>query len=314
MLVVRRRGSLHKSWSPASALAVLLAGFSACVGVRTTAVAPAPAVAWPESVTARPGDDAERIAAAATALANLRAAPKDEAAIIWYGRRLAYLGRYEDAVAVYSLGLTFHPDSPRLRRHRGHRYISLRRFAEAVADFDAARRRIAGSADEIEPDGQPNARNTPTSTLHTNIWYHLGLARYCRGEFDAAVECYRGCLAAAKNHDMEAATRYWLFHAATRAGDEVAAAAALAPVREDWDIIENHAYHQLLLLYRGDRGRDELKTPSGDAIQGATMAYGLARHRFVAGDPTAGREALAAIVANESAAFGCIAAEADLAR
>ena len=35
---------------------------------------------------------------------------------------------------------------------------------------------IAGKEDSIEPDGMPNPQNIPVSSLHTNIWYHLGLA------------------------------------------------------------------------------------------------------------------------------------------
>ena len=43
--------------------------------------------------------------------------PQDESAIIWYGRRLAYLGRFEEAVAVYTRGLEVHPGSYRILRY-----------------------------------------------------------------------------------------------------------------------------------------------------------------------------------------------------
>src|SRR5687768_15874587 len=57
---------------------------------------------------------------------DLAAKPNDADAIIWAGRRLAYLWRYQDAIAMYAKGLTLHPNDPRLYRHRGHRYITTR--------------------------------------------------------------------------------------------------------------------------------------------------------------------------------------------
>jgi hypothetical protein len=60
---------------------------------------------------------------------------------------------------------------------------------------------IANTPDQIEPDGLPNARNIPTSTLQSNIWYHLGLAHYLRHDFDRALDAYRKCLAVSKNPD-----------------------------------------------------------------------------------------------------------------
>ena len=62
-------------------------------------------------------------------------------------------------------------------RHRGHRYVSIREFDRAIADLEYAATLIEGTEDEIEPDGMPNAMNIPVSSLHSNIWYHLGLAR-----------------------------------------------------------------------------------------------------------------------------------------
>src|SRR5690606_31905964 len=38
-------------------------------------------------------------------------------AAIWLGRRTAYLGRYRDAIAVFSTAIEKHPADPRLYRH-----------------------------------------------------------------------------------------------------------------------------------------------------------------------------------------------------
>ena len=87
--------------------------------------------------------------------------PSDVDAIIWYGRRTAYLGRYRDAIRIYSDGIELHPEDARLYRHRGHRFISTRQLENAIADLDYAAVLIEGTDDEVEPDGLPNARRHP---------------------------------------------------------------------------------------------------------------------------------------------------------
>src|SRR5687767_15652822 len=60
----------------------------------------------------------------------LAANPKDAEAIIWVGRRLGYLWRYNDAIAMFTKGIELYPDNPKFYRHRGHRYISIRQFGK----------------------------------------------------------------------------------------------------------------------------------------------------------------------------------------
>src|SRR6185503_15865413 len=121
--------------------------------------------------------------------ANLRSAEKkykadstNEEHMIWYGRRLAYLGRYKEAIDIYTRGIRLNPNNARFYRHRGHRYITLRCFDNAINDFKKAVELIRDQVDEIEADGIPNEKNIPTSTLQTNIYYHLGLAYYLKGD------------------------------------------------------------------------------------------------------------------------------------
>ncbi|MGI9628406.1 MAG: tetratricopeptide repeat protein, partial [Longimicrobiales bacterium] len=95
---------------------------------------------------------------------------------IWVGRRLGYLQEYQGAIQTYTNAMLRFPDEARLYRHRGHRFLSVRETDSAIADFTRAAQLIEGQSDTVEPDGLPNARGIPTSTLHFNIWYHLGLA------------------------------------------------------------------------------------------------------------------------------------------
>jgi len=100
----------------------------------------------------------------AAAQAALDQDPASAEAIIWVGRRTAYLGRYRDAIGVFTTGIEKHPTDPRMLRHRGHRYITIRQFDKAIADLGKAATLVKDRPDEVEPDGQPNAKNIPTST------------------------------------------------------------------------------------------------------------------------------------------------------
>ena len=81
--------------------------------------------------------------------------------IIWLGRRLAYLYRYKEAIDVYTMGIENIEEAPELYRHRGHRFISSRKFDLAIEDFSKAANLAEGRSIEIEPDGIPNRLNSP---------------------------------------------------------------------------------------------------------------------------------------------------------
>jgi tetratricopeptide (TPR) repeat protein len=109
---------------------------------------------------------------------------------VWLGRREAYLYNYKKAIDIFSEGIKRYPDSYKLYRHRGHRYITLRDFDRAVADLQKAKELMPESPLEIEPDGQPNKLNTPLSSTQFNVWYHLALVHYLRGDFENALHAY----------------------------------------------------------------------------------------------------------------------------
>ncbi|MCZ6836246.1 MAG: tetratricopeptide repeat protein [Planctomycetota bacterium] len=241
--------------------------------------------------------------------------PTNEVAIIWFGRRLAYLGRYHEAVDIFSEGLTQYPDSARLLRHRGHRYITLRRFEEAIADLSRAAELIAGTRDEIEPDGMPNAQGMPRSTTHTNIYYHLGLAYYLNDQFEESRQAYATCLDISPNDDNRVSSSYWLVLNLRRLGLETVAEALLQDINPDMDVIENFAYRDLLLMFKGELDLEAIEGVDGDALQNTTAAYGIAAWALVNGDQDEATSRYQAIVESDQwAAFGFIAAEAELAR
>jgi len=237
---------------------------------------------------------------------------------IWLGRRTAYLGRYKEAIGIYSDAIVKFPKDARLYRHRGHRFITLRCFDEAIADFQKAAKLIKGKPDEIEPDGMPNARNVPTSTLQSNIWYHYGLARYLKGDFGGALSAYREAEKVSKNPDMLVATTHWLYMTLRRLGREAAAKKAVAGISDNLDIIENADYYKLIKLYQGKlKPEDLLKdiNQTGNTLSSATVGYGVGNWFLYNGQRAEAERIFRQIVfGNQWASFGHIAAEAELGR
>lgn len=254
----------------------------------------------------------------ATAEAEVAAQPEDADAIIWYGRRLAYLGRYREAIAVFTRGIALHPDDARFYRHRGHRFVTVREFDHAIEDFLAAADLIRDTEDEVEPDGLPNAQGIPTSTLHFNIWYHLGLAHYLQGDLELALLAWNDCLEVSRHADSVVATSYWLNNTLRRLGLEAQADQVLANISADMDIIESTSYLDVLLLHKGERSAEDLMGPMGDGatLASTTTAYGVAVWHLVNGRRDTAFGMFEDVLDNRSQwpAFGYVAAEADVAR
>jgi tetratricopeptide (TPR) repeat protein len=298
--------------------AVLLAS---CIGRRGP---PTPA-GYPEAVSLlgaplyaveRPLERRQQLEAdLATAYTAYERNPDDADAIIWVGRRVAYLGRYRDAIGIFSEGIRKHPNDPRMYRHRGHRWITVREFDRAVQDLQQAAHLLQRRPDEVEPDGTPNARNVSLSTLHYNVWYHLGLAHYLRGEWNQALYGFRNALAVSRNDDSRVAASDWTYMTLRRLGREEEAAAVLEPIQRGMEIVENNSYYRRLLMYKGLLPPDSLLSTTGDATTLATQGYGVGNWHLYNGRIDEAEEIFWRVTSAEDwAPFGYIAAEADLRR
>ena len=231
---------------------------------------------------------------------------------IWLGRRTAYLGNYKDAIRIFSEGLSRYPTDARFFRHRGHRYITIRCFDEAIRDLDRAASLVKSKPDQVEPDGLPNERNVPTSTLQTNIYYHLGLAHYLKGEFDPAYAAFMQAFNIAKNADMQVAAANWVYMSAMRLGKPKEAAQFIGKIPDNLDLIENADYYKLIRLYQGKMKPEDLLK---EAASNATIGYGLGNWYLYNGRREETMKIFRQIVAGDQwASFGYIAAEAELKR
>lgn len=244
--------------------------------------------------------------------------PNEADSIIWLGRRTAYLGRYKDAIRIFSSGAVLHKNDARFYRHRGHRYITIRCFDDAIRDFERAAGLVKGKPDEIEPDGIPNAKNIPTSTLQSNIWYHFGLAYYLKGDFPKALRAYEAAQKVSTNTDMRVATSYWHYMTLRRLGKKREAKKILEPFKGSIEVIENGEYLRLIKLNRGELRATDLLAEIGrdsNTLGSASLGYGIGNYFLYNGELEKAMDVFRKITAgNQWASFGYVAAEVELQR
>lgn len=233
--------------------------------------------------------------------------------MIWLGRRTAYLGNYKASIKIFTEGIGKFPKDARLYRHRGHRFLTIRCFDAAIKDFETAAKLVKGKADEIEPDGLPNAKNIPTSTLQSNIFYHLGLAYYLKGDFKKALKTYQSCEKVSTNPDMLIATKHWLYMTLRRLGKVKEADKSIADIKDNLEIIENDDYYKLIKLYQGKLKPEDLMTNDADSLGNASAGYGVGNWFLYNGKRDEAMKIFRQITSgNQWSSFGFVAAEAEL--
>ncbi len=247
-----------------------------------------------------------------------RLRPGEADPLLWLGRRTAYLGRYKEAIEIFTAGAMHFTADARFLRHRGHRYVTIRCFDEAIRDLKRAARLTRSRPDEIEPDGLPNARNIPTSTLQSNIWYHLALANYVKGDLKKALPAWKRCVQLSSNPDGLVSSTHWYYMTLRRLGRDKQAAQAIAAVGDNIDVIENHDYYTLIRLYQGKHSEAEIKTAldaGANTLSNVSLGYGYGNWLLYNGRREEAIQVFRKITAgNQWAAFGYIAAEGELKR
>ena len=251
----------------------------------------------------------------ARADSGLAAAPDDVERIIAAARVRRNWWQYRDEIALYTRAIALAPSDWRPRRFRGHRYISVREFDNAVRDMERAR---------------------ALAPLNWDVSYHLGLAYFVSGRFADADDEYLRCLrlavdaatAAVDSEDFRSCSRNgtdpgsrvamteWAARALLRAGRQTEAEVLAAAIPDTLEVGENVSYYHDLLYAKGHKTAEELLNLGPDApYRLETVGYGVATRLLVAGDTARATEVLQRIVADPWwPGFGRIAAEADLGR
>jgi tetratricopeptide (TPR) repeat protein len=244
----------------------------------------------PAGVEYRAQRDTGAIARAESALA---ADPRNVDRIIQLGVAQSGVRHYREAIETFTRGLRIAPQNALLYRWRGHRYLSVREFDRASEDLTRGARL--------------------DSTIY-GIWYHLGIVRYARGDFSAAVSAFSRALSIAPDSGERAGSTDWLWMSLSRAGRGTEAQALLD--RRPDSIPGGNAYVQRLRLYRGQVNPDSVFTPADTSdISVATLSYGVGNWYLVRGDTTRARQWFERSVASGGwPAFGFIVSEVELRR
>ncbi|MEM8710416.1 MAG: hypothetical protein AAGG01_05655 [Planctomycetota bacterium] len=297
-----------------SALSALLAVVG-CLGCASSSPPPA-AISLLGEPLARTGPDglaADWMQAETDAAHLAWQCDPSEMRAVWMGRRLAYMGHFEHAITWYANAIQTFPESYRLRRHMGHRLLTIRKVQDAITVLEEARALAEGRPNRLEPDGAPGPEWEPRSTTHGNIEYHLALAYYLSGEWKKAAQAWDTCANRwARTGDERVAATHWLYMSLIRLGERSSADAAVQRLPADLDVLENEAYADLVRLYRGEAQLGDLM---GREERSAALDYGLARWLMDHGDEEAGQALLEDLAGRSGwTAFGVLAAESDVAR
>ena len=233
--------------------------------------------------------------AVARARDSLVADPANVNKIIQLGLAQSAVRQYHDAIATFTRGIRIAPTNPLLYRWRGHRYISIGAFDKALTDLE---------------------RGNKLDTTNYDIWYHIGVAHFERGEFAKAAAAFTQAQRRAPNDNEIAGSTDWLWMSLARAKRGVDAQKALAPITDSLKITSATAYSQRLRLYRGVIGPDQVVTSSDTAaVQVATLSFGVGNWYLSKGDrANARRWFKRAVDSGGWPAFAFFAAETELRR
>jgi tetratricopeptide (TPR) repeat protein len=230
----------------------------------------------------------------AEAARKLTADPKNIELIIALGRAQASVWRFRDAIATFTRGIEIDPKNAMLYRHRGHRYISTRQFDKAIKDLELAAR---------------------LNDANFDIWYHLGLAYYLKGKFDKAAKAYEQCRAVADKDDSVIAVSDWLYMTYRKLEKGYEADGVLDRITLNMKVEENKSYYDRLLMYKGIKKESEVMRDDLTDLELATVGYGIGNWYLYGGDLAKAKALFRKVTGGKYwAAFGFIAAEAELAR
>lgn len=250
-----------------------------------------------------------------------------------------FMGDIQGAIKTFSRGIELFPTDARFYRHRGHRYINVRRLEDARRDFSEALKHLDQWADHIEygrryvldhmealllrpgePFRYPSVSQVAAaggyySPLPFKVYYHLALTNYLLGRFQEAKEQFERALDYAVTAELRAATVNWLVIVYHRVGEEDKASGLIDGLQLDSVPKVNAAYYDLLQVYTGKRDADELIQASSDPRIFATHGYGLGCWFLFAGQKDKAAQVFRAVVqSGDPMSFGRIAAEIELER
>ncbi len=246
----------------------------------------------PAGVEYRSQKDTGTVARAQKALA---ANPNDVNLIIALGTAQAGIRDMRGAIQTFTRGLDVVPNNALLYRWRGHRHLSLRELDLALDDFSKG----------LKID----------STVY-GIWYHLGIVKFVRGDFNGAADAFKRAQPRAPDAGELAGSTDWLWMSLSRAGKGAEAKAMLARRPDSLKTDPEYGYTKRLRMYRGEVTPEKLITKTDTAdVQAATLNFGLGNWYLIKGDTAKAKAAFEKSTASGGwPGFGFIVSEAELKR
>jgi tetratricopeptide (TPR) repeat protein len=250
--------------------------------------------AWRPETRARLEKDLE------IARAVMEIAPEREDSYIWLGRRLGYLTRNGEAIAVFTQGLEQFPDSYKLLRFRGRHLARNRQFERAISDYRRAAELVEGIPDSYEPDGIINARHQYLGSYRSNIHYYLGQTSWAAGDYQATLE---GMLRAAaeplvQHDDRRVATAFWQYLALRKLGRHNEARIVVDAIPDGLQLVENHDYYLGVRFFNGSLDETVLLAQAG-----LNSTFGVAMVHLIEGRTARAEEMLRDLVAGSSQGY-----------
>ncbi len=229
-----------------------LVGAVVLAGVTASARAQTPQYTSLAGVAHRSQPDTGAVARAQAAVT---ADPKNVDKLFALGMAQTSIRQLREAITTFGAAIAIAPKQARLYRQRGHRYISTGQFDKAMADL---------------------TKGASLDSMDYGIWYHLGVANFEAGKFDAAAAAFaRGRTMPPSTNEYTGSTD-WLWMSLARAGRMKEADAMVRTLPDTFKIPANYAYGRRLMLYRGEL-TPEAVVAGGDTsdVQQATLNFGV---------------------------------------
>ncbi|KXK60660.1 hypothetical protein AWW66_17755 [Micromonospora rosaria] len=263
-------------------------------------------------------------------------------------RLKGYLNKHAESVALLTEALELEPGSARLLRFRGHRRISTGDYTGAVEDLRAAADQLADVEDEYEmyqPEVEkdvvslilgrpeqvrpqhltdtmaaqdPAALDRYLTTLHTGVWYHLGVAQYLLGDFEGCLPSFRAAEQSSRHQEGTVASQDWQYMALRRLGRPAEAEEVLDRFRAIALVEQDHlvGYEGRMRLYTGEITPEQLWAMcDNNSLRTVTQGYGLGNWHYYNGEIDKAREVFDGVLAtNVRHAFAYLAVQAEYSR
>ncbi|GGG93271.1 MAG TPA: hypothetical protein DF715_10775 [Oceanicaulis sp.] len=221
----------------------------------------------------------------------------------WYGRMLSYQGYFREAIEVYDAAIERFPDNAKLRRHRAHRYFTLRDFDASIEEGLRAAALYENMPLERELLGPDYFPSTP-DVVQFYLYYHLGQAYFASNQYREAARWFNRSHEVALGVDDAVsitAAVYWEYISLARAGDFFEARELLDSYTfslEDLaENIESNFYFDGIQLFKGERDFDTFFSDedtgmafSNASAAASSTAFTLANYLLLQGHREEARE------------------------